>query len=746
MGKKTNKKVPSTLSSPSSTPINDEKQDFQQNTKTQKKKKKLQVKREPPKISEECEKIASVFKEILQDKYDTIDLPVIYYLSDILNSQNNPLTKIQDEEVLKILNFFFVEVGVSEDEEKVKEITNKLVEELYSKELLKKVEILKSTVKVLDSAINLNRTIGDKLLDDTFIDKVSINTNDDLDWELKMTKAKAEKKRKKDEKEKKEEEKKYKNFLKLKGISENREQIVKVHNSEFVGSGSRDINVTSINMNIGKAKLLEDADLILHKGKRYGLIGRNGVGKTTLLRQIEGRELENIPPYMQILHIEQEVKADDTMAIDLILKTDIERERLLEEEKKALESTTENANDTLTKIYARMDEIDAHNAEARAATILFGLGFTNEMQKMTTKEFSGGWRMRLALARALFVEPELLMLDEPTNHLDLHAVLWLEKYLAEYKNTMIVVSHDRNFLNEVCTDIIHFNNHTLSYYKGDFYTFEKARNERLMNQQKTFEAQQKQKEHVEKFINRFRFKTAHAAMVQSRIKMLEKMTFVSAIAEDPTFTFEIESPTREKAPYIQAVDISFAYQKEKPIFNKLNFNLHAETRIALVGANGSGKSTFLKCLAGELDPTEGYINRNSKVRIAKFSQHHVDHLNLQQTPLEYMCTKFPDAGTQQMRSHLGKLGLTQDLAVQPIYTLSGGQKSRIMFAMISYLKPHILLLDEPTNHLDIDTVEALIQALQIYEGGVLFFQLKFGFVMNNLFKNMMVNSHNTNIH
>jgi ATP-binding cassette, subfamily F, member 3 len=259
---------------------------------------------------------------------------------------------------------------------------------------------------------------------------------------------------------------------------------------------------------------------------------------------------------------------------------------------------------------------------------------------------------------------------------------------------MIVVSHDRNFLNEVCTDIIHFANSTLEYYKGDFYTFENTRNQRLLNQQKTFDAQQKQKEHIEKFINRFRYKTAHAAMVQSRIKSLEKMSFVTAVAEDPTFSFEIESPSIEKAPYIQAVDISFSYVKEKPIFNKLNFNLHSETRIALVGANGSGKSTFLKCLAGELEPTEGYINRNSKVKVAKFSQHHVDHLNLQQTPLEYMCTKFPDANTQQMRGHLGKLGLTGELAVQPIYTLSGGQKSRIMFAMISHMKPHILLLDE----------------------------------------------------
>lgn len=690
------------------------------NTKIEEKQKqKIIIKKNKPELTKESQSIIKVFQAKLSEKFEKIDDPILEYLSDVICAQNNQLTMVPEEEVKQLFIKFFNQT-ISEDENISQKLTEIIIEELLKEKLLLRLEKQESTVQILENAVNLNKNLGDKLIEESFIDKVSVNTNDDLDWEIRMTKAKAEKKKKKEEKEKKEENKKYKLFLQQKGISESGEKIVKVHNSEFIGSGSRDIISNGINLNIGKVKLLVDADLTLNKGKRYGLIGRNGVGKTTLLRHIESRELENIPPYIQILHIEQEVKADDTSAIDLILKTDIERERLLEEEKKILQSNDPQSNKRLTEIYQRMDEIDCQGAVSRAATILSGLQFTPEMQKMPTKQFSGGWRMRLALARALFVEPELLMLDEPTNHLDLHAVLWLETYLKNWSNTLIVVSHDRNFLNEVCNEMIHFNDQKLTYYKGDFDTFEKSRKERLMSQQKTFEAQKRQKDHIQKFIDRFRYKSHTATMVQSRIKMLEKMDFVPAVVEDPTFTFKIESPDIEKPPYIQAVDICFSYVKGKTIFSKLNFNLDADSRIALVGKNGSGKSTFLKVLSGELEPSEGTINRNSKIRVAKFNQHNVDHLNLQQTPLEHMLTRFPNAEKQELRSHLGSLGLSGDLAVQPIYTLSGGQKSRIMFSEISFMRPHILLLDEPTNHLDIDTVDALIHALQLYQGGILF--------------------------
>jgi ATP-binding cassette, subfamily F, member 3 len=303
------------------------------------------------------------------------------------------------------------------------------------------------------------------------------------------------------------------------------------------------------------------------------------------------REIEGIPAYLQIIHVESELKGDDMTALEILLKTDVERTRLLEEEKKIIEKKEDTNIDRLNEIYKRMDEIECHSAESKASSILFGLGFTKEMQKMKSKHFSGGWRMRLALARALYVDPEVLMLDEPTNHLDLHAVLWLENFLCNYTNTLVLVSHDRNFLNTVVTDIIHFNNLKLTHYKGDYEEFEIQRKEALILQEKTFKNQQSQKKHIQSFIDRFRYNASKAKMAQSRIKMLEKMedSFVSEVISDPEFSFEFPSPEPEKSPYIQAVDLSFSYHtKEKDskleyIFEKMNFNLDSNSRIALVG-------------------------------------------------------------------------------------------------------------------------------------------------------------------
>lgn len=327
--------------------------------------------------------------------------------------------------------------------------------------------------------------------------------------------------------------------------------------------------------------------------------------------------------------------------------------------------------------------------------------------------------MRVALARALFVEPDLLLLDEPTNHLDLVSSLWLENYLQKWKKTLIVVSHSKSFLNAISTDIIHLHNKTLDAYKGDYFTFEKTRNEKLKQQQKAHEAQEKQRAHIQSFIDRFRYKASTAKMAQSRIKMLEKMDFIPAVVEDPTFTFEIPSPEAAPPPYMQAIDVAFGYSEDKILFKKLNFNLDMDSRIALVGNNGSGKSTFLKLLNGEVQPLDGTINRNRKIRVAKFSQHHVDQLNMQMTPLEHMKSKYPKQDEQDLRAQLGRFGLSGNLALQPIYTLSGGQKSRVSFAEITYHRPHILLMDEPTNHLDTDSVDALIQAVNAYQGGIM---------------------------
>ena len=375
----------------------------------------------------------------------------------------------------------------------------------------------------------------------------------------------------KSDKNDKEKDKLYKAFLKRSEIIESKTNLTKLYVPE-----SRDVHCRDITINVGQFTLLEDATLKLSSGRKYGLVGRNGTGKSTLLRQIEEAEIEGIPEDMQIMHIEQEVMGDSTKAIDLLLKTDVEREKLLAEEKKILE--TKDGGGRLTEIYARMEEIEAHEAESKAASLLAGLGFTTEMQQMTTKDFSGGWRMRLALARALFIEPELLLLDEPTNHLDLHAVLWLENYLVSYEKTLLVVSHDRRFLNEVCTDIIHLDNQTLTNYKGDFDSFESVRDELLTAQQTKYEAQQRQKEVSEKFITRFKA-SSRSKMVQSRIKMLDKTDFVKEVKEETPFTFEIDSPSEESSPYIHAQDITFSYPNQKKnIFSKMNFKLDSTTR------------------------------------------------------------------------------------------------------------------------------------------------------------------------
>ncbi|VAI51906.1 unnamed protein product [Triticum turgidum subsp. durum] len=374
----------------------------------------------------------------------------------------------------------------------------------------------------------------------------------------------------------------------------------------------------------------------------------------------------------------------------------------------------------LEEIYKRLEFIDADAAEARAASILAGLSFTPEMQCKNTKSFSGGWRMRIALARALFIEPDLLLLDEPTNHLDLHAVLWLETYLLKWPKTFIVVSHAREFLNTVVTDVLHLHGKKLHAYKGDYDTFERTREEHLKNQMKAFETNEKARGHMQAFIDKFRYNAKRASLVQSRIKALERMEHVDAVVSDPDYKFEFPTPDdRPGPPIISFSDASFGYPGGPILFKNLNFGIDLDSRIAMVGSNGIGKSTILKLISGDLQPTSGTVFRSPKVRMAVFSQHHVDGLDLTVNPLLYMMRCFPGVPEQKLRSHLGSFGVTGNLALQSMYTLSGGQKSRVAFAKITFKKPHIILLDEPSNHLDLDAVEALIQGLLIFQGGVL---------------------------
>ncbi|XP_078254068.1 ATP-binding cassette sub-family F member 2a [Rhinoraja longicauda] len=485
---------------------------------------------------------------------------------------------------------------------------------------------------------------------------------------------------------------------------------------------STDVHIINLSLTFHGQELLSDTKLELNTGRRYGLIGLNGTGKSMLLSALGHRELP-IPDPIDIYHLTREMPPSDKTPLDCVIEVDKERIVL---EKEAERLAHEDAEcEKLLQIYQRLEELDADKAAVRASRILHGLGFSPAMQQKRMKDFSGGWRMRVALARALFIKPFMLLLDEPTNHLDLDACVWLEEELKSFSRILVLISHSQDFLNGVCNNIIHLHNRKLKYYTGNYDQYVKTRLELEENQMKRFNWEQDQITHMKNYIARFGHGSAKLArQAQSKEKTLQKMMasgLTEKVISDKTLSFCFPSCGKIPPPVIMVQNVSFKYTNDGPlIYKNLEFGIDLDTRVALVGPNGAGKSTLLKLLAGDLLPCDGMIRKHSHVKIGRYHQHLQDQLDLDLSPLDYMMKCYPEIKEkEEMRKIIGRYGLSGKQQVSPIRNLSDGQKCRVCFAWLAWQCPHMLFLDEPTNHLDIETIDALADAINEFEGGTM---------------------------
>ncbi|MGO4715537.1 ABC-F family ATP-binding cassette domain-containing protein [Bradyrhizobium sp. 2TAF24] len=479
------------------------------------------------------------------------------------------------------------------------------------------------------------------------------------------------------------------------------------------------LSINDISIRLAGRLLIDQATVQITPGARVGLVGRNGTGKSTLFKAIRG-ELPTesgtiaLPPRWRIGSLAQEAPNGPDSLIDVVLRADVERHALLIE--------AESAEDPhrIAEIQTRLVDIDAHSAPARAAAILSGLGFSTADQARPCAEFSGGWRMRVALASTLFAEPDLLLLDEPTNYLDLEGTLWLEDHLAHYPRTVIIISHDRDLLETSVDQILHLEHGKLTLYRGTYSSFEQQRAARAMQDAKMVKRQEAERKRLQAFVDRFKAKASKARQAQSRVKMLERMQPITALVTDEVREINFPAPEKILSPPIIAVDnVTLGYEPGKPVLQRVTLRIDTEDRIALLGSNGNGKSTLVKLLANKLKPVSGNVVRADKLAIAYFAQHQLDELDESGTPYSHVRKLMPDAPEARVRARTGAIGFSSKAGDTLVESLSGGEKARLLLGLATFFGPNMIILDEPTNHLDIDSRAALAEAINEFPGAVI---------------------------
>ena len=479
------------------------------------------------------------------------------------------------------------------------------------------------------------------------------------------------------------------------------------------------LSLNNISLRRGRKVLIENASFQVHAGQRLGLIGANGSGKSSLFAMLLG-ELEaddgelKLNPKDQIAHVSQESPHSSSAAVDYVLDGDAE---LREVQRAIAVGEASDENPDLHLLYERMEVIDGFTAESRASRLLHGLGFAADEYAKPVREFSGGWRMRLNLARALMCRSDILLLDEPTNHLDLPAILWLERWLKRYEGILLVVSHDRDFLDQVCTRIAHIEHQEIHLFSGNYSQFETLRAEQLAQQHSMYVRQQKDIKHIQAFVDRFRYKASKARQAQSRLKMLERMTLIAPAHVDSPFRFHFITPKKQPQHLLGLVDASVGYD-DTPVLGNINLNLSAGDRIGLLGVNGAGKSTLVKALSTGSTLLSGERILSKDTKIGYFAQHQLELLKPEQSPLDHLRVYAPEDREQDHRNYLGRFGFSGERIFEPVAPFSGGEKARLVLALMIRQGPNLLLLDEPTNHLDLEMRQALSVALIEYTGAL----------------------------